>query len=44
MIIKGNFVYLKSLSIKDSYFIYNLRKKIKLANICIVLQIQFTIK
>ena len=31
MIIKGNFVYLKSLSIKDSYFIYNLRKKNKIS-------------
>ena len=31
MIIKGNFVYLKSLSIKDSYFIYNLRKKKKIS-------------
>ena len=31
MIIKGNFVYLKSLSIKDSYFIYKLRKKNKIS-------------
>ena len=31
MIIKGNFVYLKSISINDSNFIYNLRKKKKIS-------------
>ena len=31
MIINGNFVYLKSISIKDSFFIYNLRKKKKIS-------------
>ncbi len=31
MIINGKFVYLKSISIKDSFFIYNLRKKKKIS-------------
>ena len=31
MIINGKFVYLKSLSIKDSFFIYNLRKQKKIS-------------